>query len=112
MENGPGRADAGFTLVEMLVVIVILGVLATVALFAVAGVADRGQSSACASEHQTLAGAEAAYSAEQPTFGTMAELVSAGRLRNTSTLFTITVNAAGDDYTLTGIAGCAGYVHP
>ena len=43
MEN---KQDKGFTLVELLIVIVILGILATVTVFAVRGIADKGQTSA------------------------------------------------------------------
>ena len=39
--------DKGFTLVELLIVIVILGILATVTVFAVRGITDRGQDNAC-----------------------------------------------------------------
>ena len=45
MEN---KQDKGFTLVELLIVIVILGILATVTVFAVRGITDRGQDNACA----------------------------------------------------------------
>ena len=44
MEN---KQDKGFTLVELLIVIVILGILATVTVFAVRGITDRGQENAC-----------------------------------------------------------------
>ena len=40
MEN---KQDKGFTLVELLIVIVILGILATVTVFAVRGITDQGQ---------------------------------------------------------------------
>ena len=40
--------DKGFTLVELLIVIVILGILATIVVFAVRGITDKGQKSACA----------------------------------------------------------------
>ena len=40
MEN---KQDKGFTLVELLIVIVILGILATVTVFAVRGITDSGQ---------------------------------------------------------------------
>ena len=36
----------GFTLVELLIVIVILGILATVTVFAVRGITDQGKASA------------------------------------------------------------------
>ena len=44
MEN---KQDKGFTLVELLIVIVILGILATVTVFAVRGITDKGQDNAC-----------------------------------------------------------------
>ena len=56
------RPDAGFTLIELLIVIVILGVLATVTVFAVRGIADQGEASACASELRVLTTAEESYS--------------------------------------------------
>jgi prepilin-type N-terminal cleavage/methylation domain-containing protein len=41
------KHDRGFTLVELLIIIVILCILATIAVFAVRGVADQDQKSAC-----------------------------------------------------------------
>lgn len=58
MEN---KQDKGFTLVELLIVIVILGILATVTVFAVRGITDRGQDNACAVEKRTLDTAIEAY---------------------------------------------------
>jgi prepilin-type N-terminal cleavage/methylation domain-containing protein len=49
MEN---KQDKGFTLVELLIVIVILGILATVTVFAVRGITDQGQNSACAGRQE------------------------------------------------------------
>ena len=51
MEN---KQDKGFTLVELLIVIVILGILATVTVFAVRGITDRGQQNACLVDKRTL----------------------------------------------------------
>ena len=51
MEN---KQDKGFTLVELLIVIVILGILATVTVFAVRGITDQGQKSACGADQKTL----------------------------------------------------------
>lgn len=55
------RRDEGFTLIEVLVVISILGVLAGIVVFAVAGVTDRGKTSACKTDKATVQTAVQAY---------------------------------------------------
>ena len=62
MENQ--NQDKGFTLVELLIVIVILGILATVTVFAVRGITDQGQQSACNSDVKTTQTAVEAYFAQ------------------------------------------------
>ena len=58
------KRDKGFTLVELLIVIVILGILATVTVFAVRGITDKGTKSACAADKKTLEVAVEAYFAQ------------------------------------------------
>ncbi len=81
MEN---KQDKGFTLVELLIVIVILGILATVTVFAVRGITDQGQTSACAADEKTLQVALEAYYAQEGNVAgdaaTEADLVTAGLL--------------------------------
>ena len=67
MEN---KQDKGFTLVELLIVIVILGILATVTVFAVRGITDQGQNSACATDKATLQTAVEAFIAQNGQLGT------------------------------------------
>lgn len=64
MEN---KQDKGFTLVELLIVIVILGILATVTVFAVRGITTRGEQSACDAEKKTLETAIETWYAESST---------------------------------------------
>ena len=80
--------EGGFTLIELLVVIVILGILAAVVVFAVGGVGDKGQSSACVIDTRTMRTAEEAFYAS-PAGGTYtdeATLVSGGFLSEASQL--------------------------
>ena len=53
--------DEGFTLVELLIVIVILGILATIVVFAVRGITDQGQTSSCKATAKTYEVAIEAY---------------------------------------------------
>ncbi len=59
------KKDKGFTLVELLIVIVILGILATITVFAVRGITDQGQTSACKADKKTLQTAVEAYYAQK-----------------------------------------------
>jgi general secretion pathway protein G len=56
--------EKGFTLVELLVVIVILGILAAVVVFAVSGSTDDAKSSACKSDASSAISAIEAYKAK------------------------------------------------
>ncbi len=58
--------DAGFSLVELLVVIVVLGILATVVVFAVRGLVDESEVTACESERRSSATAVESWFAKNP----------------------------------------------
>ncbi len=69
--------EKGFTLVELLVVIVILGILAAVVVFAVGGTTENAQKSACKAERSTVESAVEAFNARLGRYPTgAAELVT------------------------------------
>lgn len=82
MEN---KQDKGFTLVELLIVIVILGILATVTVFAVRGITETSQENACDVELRALETAvEAYYVDNDQVFPTsLADLESGGYVKTT-----------------------------
>ena len=110
------RSDAnllqqGLTLVELLVVIVILGILATVVVFAVNGIQDRGQLNACKIDAQTVRTAVEAYRAQggaatATANPTMNDLVTAGLISQAGTYHTISYT--GSTLTLTKAGACVG----
>jgi general secretion pathway protein G len=89
--------DRGFTLVELLIVIVILGILATVTVFAVRGITNQGQTSACDADKKTLEVAAEAYMAQHGSYpADVNVMVTDGLLRDVSTNWSYTfIPAAG-----------------
>lgn len=73
--------DEGFTLVEMLIVIVVLGVLAGITVFGVSTFRSDAQASACTSSVKVVSTAVDAYQAKNGAVPTMAQLTAGGYLK-------------------------------
>ena len=104
--------DQGFTLVELLIVIVILGILATIVVFAVRGITDQGQQSSCKATAKTY---EVAIEAYYANYGALSgnpdgpKLVERGLLRSYPAAGDVQVVAgAGSTSTITFSVKCAG----
>ena len=107
------KQDKGFTLVELLIVIVILGILATVTVFAVRGITDKGQTNACAVERRTLDTAIEAYFADNGSDPAAVGDLSPGYIKSVpdAAKWTFVAPAAGPPATpasFTSIGVCAG----
>jgi prepilin-type N-terminal cleavage/methylation domain-containing protein len=80
----PAQRTGGFSLVELVVAILILGILAAVIVFAVSGVKGQNKNASCATEVQTVRTAIAAFKADGPTHTNpknLSVLVAAGLLK-------------------------------
>jgi prepilin-type N-terminal cleavage/methylation domain-containing protein len=62
------RDEAGFTLIELMIVIVILGVLAGIVIFAVGGITDTGNLAACKSDVKTVSVGVEAFLAKNGSY--------------------------------------------
>ena len=103
------QAEDGLTLIELLVVITILGILAGIVVFSVAGTGDKGQVAACKTDTATIRSAEEAYYAKNSSYATIAQLQSGGFLSNGSNLHTVTVGTGTTpSYTISTVAGSTG----
>lgn len=80
------RPDGGFSLVEVLVVIAVLGVLSTVVVFAMRGSAEQAGTAACAADRAIVERAVEVWTAQEGELPapTMDDLVDGGLLRSAS----------------------------
>jgi len=103
-ENGDGSRDGGFSLIEMLVVIVIIAILGTVVILAVGGITNKGHSATCSEDYRTIQTAEEAFFARPATSGSytdMSGLVSVQLLKQASELYDVA--PTGTTYVITAI---------
>jgi general secretion pathway protein G len=103
--------EAGFTLIELLIVIVILGILAAIVVFAVGGITDKGNKSACKADVKTAEVASEAYRAQNGAYAASIDaLVTAKLLREKHTDgvngYTITYDSTDGSVGATGVSGC------
>ncbi|WP_420451670.1 type II secretion system protein [Ilumatobacter sp.] len=87
------KKDKGFTLVELLIVIVILGILATVTVFAVRGITDQGEKNACKVERRTVETAIESYYAQNQSEPTSEAQLVPDYLKEAPSNVTITYGA-------------------
>ncbi len=87
-------SESGFTLVELLVVIVIIGVLSSVVVFSVRGINNNSAQAACQSDVATVNSALEAYYAQNKAYPAGAASVAVAAL--------VTANLLKSDPTATG----------
>jgi general secretion pathway protein G len=81
--------ERGFTLVELLIVIVILGILAGIVVFAVGNLTSNAKSNSCATEKSTIITADEAYKAQTGSYTDTTGLVASGLLKSTPSSYAI-----------------------
>jgi prepilin-type N-terminal cleavage/methylation domain-containing protein len=93
--NTEETKDQGFTLVELLIVIVILGILAAVTVFAVRGITDSAEEATCDTEKATVqTAAEAYFVQNNETYPASVGVLQGTYLRELPSQFTsITINS-------------------
>ncbi|MBC6445681.1 type II secretion system protein [Actinokineospora xionganensis] len=103
------KNDKGFTLIELLMVIVILGVLAGIVVFAVNGINDRGEESACKADVKSVEVAIEANYAQTGSYPADEAAAEAAVVPEFLHSWPATVNyaAVGTNFTVTGtVPGC------
>ncbi|HET9443120.1 MAG TPA: ABC transporter substrate-binding protein [Acidimicrobiales bacterium] len=90
------RGQAHFSAVQAVVVVVIVGLLAAIVLYAVTGTEDESTAPAKTVDVKAIESAEADYKAENGRYGTEQQLVDGGFLDRASSTYDIGVDVKGD----------------
>lgn len=111
--------EGGFTLVELLIVIVILGILAAIVVLAIGGLSGTAQKSSCNAGVKTISSAEDAYYASPNATGAANGVYTdanglltgnAGKLLKNDPAtqgLTLTVTGGGTGWSVAGTGQCA-----
>ncbi|MGQ0743253.1 MAG: ABC transporter substrate-binding protein [Acidimicrobiales bacterium] len=108
--SGRPARQYGFTLIETLVVVIVLGIIAAAVVSSVGSGRQRSQEVAYTTDAQTLRRAEETFFSQRSFYATEAELVSAGLIAEESTLHEVEVDDPPTSYRITCRAapGCGG----
>jgi prepilin-type N-terminal cleavage/methylation domain-containing protein len=97
----------GFTLIELMIVVVIIGILAAIAIPKFGAVKDQAEESACRSNMRSIASAEAMYYGKYNTYGDIDALSGAGGMMENANVTECptadagyTITAGADTYSL------------
>ena len=93
--------DSGFTLTELLIVIVILGILTGIVVFAVGAFSDRGTTAACKSDKKAVEVAVEAYRAKTGNYPSALDSDARFALLTTGPSNYLREKPSSPDYTIT-----------
>jgi prepilin-type N-terminal cleavage/methylation domain-containing protein len=95
------RKTAGFTLVELLVVVIVIGILAGIAVTRQRGLTSRARVAAAAADARAVREAEASFHADSGRYADLATLTRAGYAPQPARGNELTITLAGPGYVAT-----------